>query len=63
METKIVKLRAAAAKGDWALALRIAARFPELGEHKAAIQRAHEAHANARFYRSLGKDPDALIPA
>lgn len=59
--TKISKLKAAAAKGDWAEALRIAARFPELGEHRAAITRAHEAHANARFYRGLGKDPEALI--
>jgi len=60
-QTKLSQLQAAAAAGDWPLALRIAARFPQLGEHKAAITRAHEAHANARFYRQLGKDPDALI--
>ncbi|MCA1776057.1 MAG: hypothetical protein LC676_10740 [Loktanella sp.] len=59
--TKLSKLKAAAAAGDWPLALRIAARFPQLGDHKEAIVRAHEAHANARFYRQLGKDPDALI--
>jgi hypothetical protein len=59
--TKLSQLKAAAAAGDWALALRIASRFSELGEHKATIKRAHEAHANARFYRSLGKNPDALI--
>ena len=61
IETKLSKLKAAADAGDWPLALRIAARFSDLGEHKAAIKRAHEAHANARFYRSLGKDPEALI--
>jgi predicted metal-dependent hydrolase len=63
METKISKLRAAAASCDWTLALRIAARFPDLGEHAATIVRAHEAGHNPRFYRSLGKDPDALIAA
>lgn len=63
METKISKLRAAAASGDWTLALRIAVRFPDLGDHSAAIVRAHEAGHNPRFYRSLGKDPAALIEA
>jgi hypothetical protein len=63
METKISKLRTAAASSDWTLALRIAARFPDLGEHAATIVRAHEAGHNPRFYRSLGKDPDALIAA
>jgi hypothetical protein len=61
METKISKLKAAAASGDWTLALRIAARFHDLGEHAAAIIRAHEAGLNPRFYRSIGKDPEALI--
>ncbi len=60
-QTKLARLRAAAEQGDWPLALRIVARFPELGEHKAAIIRAHEAHANARFYRSIGRDPEVLI--
>lgn len=63
METKISKLKAAAASGDWTHALRIAARFPDLGDHAAAIVRAHEAGHNPRFYRSLGKDPEALIAA
>lgn len=61
--TKLSKLKAAAAAGDWNEALRIAARFPRLGEHKVAILRAHEV-ANghgARTYAQLGHDPDVLI--
>lgn len=63
METKLSKLKAAASAGDWQGALRIAARFPQLGDHKADIKRAHEAYENAGFYRQLGRDPDALIAA
>ena len=61
MDTKLSKLKALAAVGDWQAALRIAARFPHLGDHKAAIKRAHEAFENGHFYRQIGKDPEALI--
>ena len=61
METKLSKLKGAAAEGDWPRALRIAARFPRLGEHKADIVRAHEAIVNPSFYRQLGRDPEACI--
>lgn len=63
METKISKLKAAAASGNWAEALRIAARFPRLGEHGPIIIRAHEALHSAAFYRQLGRDPEALVAA
>ncbi len=63
MQTKLSRLKAAAAQGDWAGALRIAAKFPELGEHAAAIKRGHEAHHSAAFYRQIGRDPDACIQA
>jgi hypothetical protein len=63
METKLAKLQRAMAAGDWPLALRIAARFPRLGAHERAIRTAHEAIAHPRFYRSLGRDPEALIAA
>ena len=63
METKISKLKAAAASGDWAEALRIAARFPRLGEHGPTIIRAHEAAHTPDFYRQLGRDPETLIAA
>ena len=61
METKLSKLLAHAKKGEWQEALRIAARFPQLGDQKAAILRAHEAYGNAAFYRQIGRNPDALI--
>jgi hypothetical protein len=44
--TKLSLLRAAATKGDWTCALSIAAKFPQLGAHKAAITRAHGAIQN-----------------
>ncbi|NGM47967.1 hypothetical protein G5B31_20835, partial [Rhodobacter sp. SGA-6-6] len=55
MTTKLSKLKALAAVGDWQGALRIAARFPSLGDHKAAIVRAHEAFENGHFYRQIGR--------
>ena len=58
--TKIAQLRAAMRSDDWQLALRIAARFPRLGEHRAAIVRAHEAYTNPRLYRQLGYDIEKL---
>ena len=63
MPTKIALLRAAFEAGDMPGALRIAARFPRLGEHKAAIVRAHEALVNPGFYRQIGRDPEALVSA
>jgi len=63
MQTKLSKLKDAATRGDWATALRIAAKFPQLGEHAAAIKRAHEAGHSPAFYRQLGRDPDALVAA
>src|SRR5438046_1449488 len=54
---KISQLKAAMRARNWELALRIAARFPRLGEHKAAIVRAHEAYSHGRFYEQLGQDP------
>ena len=61
MQTKLATLKAAAAVGDWPEALRIAARFPRLGDDAPAIQRAHEAAWHPAFFRQLGRDPDALV--
>jgi hypothetical protein len=58
--TKLSQLKAAMRAGDWELALRVAARFPRLGEHAAAIRRGHEAYTNSRFYQQIDKDPEAL---
>jgi hypothetical protein len=63
VETKLSKLKAAARKGDWQEALRIAACFPQLGDHDAEIKRAHEAFANDRFYAQIGRNRDDLIAA
>ncbi len=58
--SRLSQLKDAMRAGDWELALRIAARFPRLGTHKVAIVRGHEAYTNARFYRQVGLDPEAL---
>ncbi|MGU3449622.1 hypothetical protein [Methylobacterium sp. 391_Methyba4] len=63
MQTKLQSLKDAAARRDWQGALRIAAKFADLGEHKAAIVRGHEAHSNARFAQQLGRDPQGDIDA
>jgi len=61
MTTKISLLREAAAAGNWTEALRIAVRFPRLGEEKTAITRAWNAHLRPDFYRQLKQDPEALV--
>lgn len=48
-------------EGDEREALRIAASFPHLGEHKEAITRGWAACTRAEFYRQIGQDPEALI--
>lgn len=58
--SKIAQLRSAMRAGNWELALRLAARFPRLGDDKKAILRAHEAYSNPSFYQQLGLDPEAL---
>lgn len=58
---KIETLRQAMAEGRESDALRIAAKFPVLGEHKARITRGWEATQRPEFYRALGKDPAALV--
>ena len=60
---KLAHVKAAMRAGDWQKALRIAARFPRLGTHRAAIVRAHEAYSNPRFYFQLGYDLTELKAA
>lgn len=62
-ESKLSKLKAAAAAGDWAGALSIAAKFPDLGDEKAAITRAHGCIINPRFFAQLGVDCAEAIAA
>lgn len=64
MDTKTTKLSILLkqmAAALWADALKLAASFQQLGEHKAAITRAADALKHPDFYRQLGKDPDALV--
>lgn len=63
METKLSKLKACLAAGDGVGALRIAARFPQLGLHKEAITRAWAAYQNPQFYQDIGQDPAHLYQA
>jgi hypothetical protein len=61
VETKLSKLKACMAAGDTIGALRIAAKFPNLGEHKEVITRAWAAHKNPDTYAAMGQDPALLV--
>ena len=60
METKLSAVQAAMQADDWRLAIRLAARFPRLGDHRNAILDAHGAYTNPRFAAQLGRDVEAL---
>jgi hypothetical protein len=51
------------AANDWYAALRIAAKFPELGEHREPIQRAWAAYQNPGLYVEMGYDIDGALAA
>lgn len=57
--TKLAQLKAAAALGDWQKAIAIAAKFPDLGEHRGAILEAHTAYTNPRWMACIKKDAEA----
>lgn len=61
MITKLSLLKAAAAQDNWREALRIAAKFPALGEQKKPIMQAWEATVRPEFQLQLGRDPQNLI--
>jgi hypothetical protein len=61
--TKLSAVRAAMAAGDWRRAVALAARFPQLGDERAAILDAHMAWTNPGFVRGLRKDPELLKAA
>lgn len=61
MDTKTQKVRQLLTDGRWIDALRIAKGFRHLGPHKKTIQRGWDAHANPRFAKSLGRDPQVLV--
>lgn len=63
MQKKIDKLRAMMDAGDWESAIKLAARFPRLGEHEKPIKQASSALLSPSMYRGMGRDPAALFDA
>lgn len=63
MKTKLSIIREHMTAGRWREAIRVAARFPQLGEHRGAILDAQLAYTNPEFCRGIRKDPDAMIRA
>lgn len=63
LKTKHADLLEMMERGDWRAALKLAASFPVLGEHKVAIERGWEAMVRPELYRQMGKDPDELVRA
>lgn len=61
METKLARLLGHLARGEDIDALRMAARFPRLGEHKDRITRAWAAHTNPDTYSAMGYDVAAIV--
>lgn len=61
MITKLSKLKELMAAGDYSAALRLAASWPRLGDHRDAITAARAADTNPEFYRSIGRDPGAMV--
>ena len=60
---KVDALLAAMAAGHWPKAIKMAARWPKLGEQREAIKAASAALLSPDFYRGLGQDPEAMIAA
>lgn len=58
--TKLRQLQEFMLADDWEGAMRLAAKFPRLGDEAAPITRAHQARLRPEFYRQLGQDPAAL---
>lgn len=54
--TKLSYVRELMDESRWQEAVRLAARFPSLGQHRAAILDAHTAYTNPRFVVQLGRD-------
>lgn len=63
MDKKIHTLKNLMAAGKWEKAIKFAAKFPRLGNERDAILSASAALLSPGIYRSMGRDPDALIAA
>lgn len=60
MQTQLEKLKQLMAASEHRAALKLAAGWAQLGEHKEAIERGWAAATNPNFYREIGKDPVIL---
>ena len=58
--TALQKLKDLWVAGEFRRALKLAASWPRLGNHKTPIERGWAAISNPSFYRQLGKNPYAL---
>lgn len=61
MQSKTEIIRRALSRGDWLLALRVAAHFHDRSEDTRLFKRGFDAVQNPDFYRQLGKDPNQLV--
>ena len=59
MITKTQRLIGFMEAGDWPKALSLANSFRRLGPYRDTIRLAHECRVHPRFYRGLGRDPEA----
>jgi hypothetical protein len=63
MQTKLSQVKKAYQAGDFNTAIRIAAKFHDLGIHRNAILDAYLAITNPRWMIGLGKDIEQAIAA
>jgi len=63
VETKLQKLKGLWAAGEYRKALKLAASWPRLGEHKDAIQGGWSAWSTPNIYREMGFEPEAMYMA
>jgi hypothetical protein len=62
-ETKLSKLLELMTAERWDEAIHFAAKFPQLGQHKAAITRAHDMALRPQLYLQMGRDPATIRAA
>jgi hypothetical protein len=63
VQTKLSKLKQYMAAGDYRAALRLAASWGELGDHKETIQKGRAADVHPEFYLAIGENPVELVAA
>lgn len=63
MKTKSDIIKDALANGDTRKAISVASKFFDRSEETQLYKQAQAAIGNPRFYRQIGKDPDAIVDA